>query len=203
MLAVSLRVVPASLAVGGVVVLALSAWGARYDELPPVEMRVFRAVNRLPDWIYEPLWLPMQFGNLVVGAAAGLVVALLLGDWPVAIAVLIATGLKLVVERVIRSRMTAFADARQRPGTSEPGAILRGDVPVRGASFPSGHVILAAAIAAVLSSALGPGWVWLPWLLTFLVMLGRVYVGAHNPLDVTAGLGAGMLIGGVLEVLLR
>jgi membrane-associated phospholipid phosphatase len=203
MLAVSLRPVPASLAVAGVVVLALSAWGARYEELHPVEIRVFRAVNRLPEWIYEPLWLPMQFGNLVVGSAAGLVVALLLGDWAVAIAVLIATGLKLVVERVIRSRMTAFADVRQRPGTSEPGAILRGDVPVRGASFPSGHVILAAAIAAVLSSALGPGWVWLPWLLTFLVMLGRVYVGAHNPLDVTAGLGAGMLIGGVLEVLLR
>jgi membrane-associated phospholipid phosphatase len=34
-------------------------------------------------------------------------------------------------------------------------------------------------------------------------MLGRVYVGAHNPLDVTAGLGAGMLIGGVLDVLLH
>jgi len=203
MLAVSLGPVPASLAVAGLVVLALSAWGARYNELHPVEMRVFRVANRLPDWIYEPLWLPMQLGNLVVGSAAGLVVALLLRDWPVALAVLIATGLKLVVERVIRSRMTAFADVRQRPGTSEPGAILRGDVPDRGASFPSGHVILAAAIAAVLSSALGPGWVWLPWLLTFLVMLGRVYVGAHNPLDVTAGLGAGMLIGGVLEILLR
>ena len=194
---------PASLAVVGVAVLALSAWGARYENLHPVEMRVFRAVNRLPDWIYAPLWLPMQLGNLVVGSATGLVVALLLGDWRVAIAVLVATGLKLVVERVIRSRMTAFADVRQRPGTSEPGAILRGDVPARGASFPSGHVILAAAIAAVLSSALGPGWVWLPWLLTFLVLVGRVYVGAHNPLDVTAGLGAGMLIGGVLEILLR
>jgi len=203
LLAVSLRPVPASLAVVGVAVLALSAWGARYENLHPVEMRVFRAVNRLPDWIYAPLWLPMQLGNLVVGSATGLVVALLLGDWRVAIAVLVATGLKLVVERVIRSRMTAFADVRQRPGTSEPGAILRGDVPARGASFPSGHVILAAAIAAVLSSALGPGWVWLPWLLTFLVLLGRVYVGAHNPLDVTAGLGAGMLIGGVLEILLR
>jgi len=195
--------VPASLAVVGVAVLALSAWGARYENLHPVEMRVFRAVNRLPDWIYAPLWLPMQLGNLVVGSATGLVVALLLGDWRVAIAVLVATGLKLVVERVIRSRMTAFADVRQRPGTSEPGAILRGDVPARGASFPSGHVILAAAIAAVLSSALGPGWVWLPWLLTFLVLVGRVFVGAHNPLDVTAGLGAGMLIGGVLEILLR
>ncbi len=44
---------------------------------------------------------------------------------------------------------------------------------------------------------------WLPWLLALLVMVGRVYVGAHNPLDVAAGLGAGMLIGGVLDLLLR
>jgi membrane-associated phospholipid phosphatase len=34
--------------------------------------------------------------------------------------------------------------------------------------------------------------------LIVVVMVGRVYVGAHNPLDVTAGLGAGLLLGGVL-----
>ena len=34
--------------------------------------------------------------------------------------------------------------------------------------------------------------------LTLLVMIGRVYVGAHNPLDVVAGLGAGLVLGGVL-----
>ena len=34
--------------------------------------------------------------------------------------------------------------------------------------------------------------------LAVLVMVGRVYVGAHNPLDVTAGLGTGLLLGGVL-----
>ena len=32
--------------------------------------------------------------------------------------------------------------------------------------------------------------------------LGRVYVGAHNPLDVTAGLGTGLLIGGLLHLVL-
>ena len=32
-------------------------------------------------------------------------------------------------------------------------------------------------------------------ILACVVMFGRMYVGAHNPLDVTAGLGAGMLIG--------
>ena len=41
---------------------------------------------------------------------------------------------------------------------------------------------------------------WLPALLTLLVMVGRVYVGAHNPFDVTAGLGAGLLVGGVVAV---
>ena len=35
-------------------------------------------------------------------------------------------------------------------------------------------------------------------MLTALVIVGRVYVGRHNPLDVTAGLGAGLLLGGVL-----
>jgi membrane-associated phospholipid phosphatase len=40
-----------------------------------------------------------------------------------------------------------------------------------------------------------------PFALAFLVMLGRVYVGAHNPLDVTAGLGAGLLVGGLLNLL--
>ena len=204
MLAVSLRALPGSIAVVGAVVLVLSAVGARRDTIHPREMKAFRVVNGLPGWLYAPLWLPMQFGNLVVGLGVGLVVALLLGDWPVAIAVVVATLLKLVVERVIRRRMTAFAEVRQRPGTSEPGAVLRGgDVPPQGASFPSGHVILAAAIAAVLSSAIGPELVWIPWLAAFLVMSGRVYVGAHNPLDVTAGLGAGMLIGGVLDMLLH
>ncbi len=38
----------------------------------------------------------------------------------------------------------------------------------------------------------------MPCVLTVLVMVGRVYVGAHNPLDVTAGLGVGLLLGGVL-----
>jgi len=203
MLAISSRPAPFALAALGAMLLAVSTVWARHDTIHTWERRAFRAINNLPEWLYAPLWVPMQLGNLVVGTLAGLTVAWVLGEVAIAIAVVFATLSKLLVERVIRRWTAAFVAARQRPGTSEPGAILRGDVPASGASFPSGHVILAAAIATVLSTALPAGWVWVPWLLTVLVMLGRVYVGAHNPLDVTAGLGAGLLIGGVVDVLLR
>ena len=183
----------------GALVLAGSVWGARHDVIPAWEQRVFRAVNRLPGWLYRLLWLPMQLGNLVVGTAVGLAVALWQRHVAVAIGVVAAMFLKLVTERVVRRRMAAYLEVRQRPGTSEPGAVLRGDVPATGASFPSGHVILVAAIACLVTPILPLPWSLLPFVLTFLVMLGRVYVGAHNPLDTTAGLGAGLLLGGLLS----
>jgi undecaprenyl-diphosphatase len=116
----------------------------------------------------------------------------------VAVGVVLAMVLKLVTERILRREMKDFLAVRERPGTSQPGAILRGDVPEHGPSFPSGHVILVAAIGTVVAPTLSVFTVGAPFLLTLLVMLGRVYVGAHNPLDVTAGLGAGLLLGGII-----
>jgi membrane-associated phospholipid phosphatase len=163
-----------------------------------VESRGFHAVNGLPNGLYPVLWLPMQLGNLVVGTVAGLVVALVDRDYTVAIGVVLAMALKLVTERVVRREMTDYLTVRQRPGTTQPGAILRGDVPASGPSFPSGHVILVAGIGTVIAPVLPGVWWWAPALAVALVAVGRVYVGAHNPLDVTAGLGAGLLLGGLI-----
>ena len=139
----------------GVVVLLGSVVGALGPVIPPAEARVFRAVNGLPDWLFRPLWVPMQLGNLVVGAGVGLVVAVVLREWRVAVAVVAAVALKLVAERVLRHRMARHLAVRQRPGTSEPGAVRRGgDVPASGPSFPSGHVILVAAITCVVADVL-------------------------------------------------
>jgi undecaprenyl-diphosphatase len=184
---------------GGLLVLGASVAAARKPSISGAESRVFHAVNGLPNFLFPVLWPPMQLGNLVVGTLAGLAVAAVDGDLSVAIGVVLASLLKLVTERVVRKEMADYLAVRQRPGTSEVGAILRGgDVAASGPSFPSGHVILVAAVATIVTPVLPVAWWWAPLLLAILVLVGRVYVGAHNPLDVTAGLGAGLLLGGVL-----
>jgi undecaprenyl-diphosphatase len=195
-----------ALAVAGVgaLVLAASVVGARRREVHPAEQAVFRWINRWPDQLFWPLWVVMQLGNLVVGTAVGIVVALLVADGWTAAAVVVAMLLKRVTERVVRAHTAGLLDHRQRPGTSQPGAILRGrDVPRAGLSFPSGHVLLVTVVACVVVADLPPGWRWAPWVLISLVMVGRVYVGAHLPLDATAGFGAGLVAGGLLELVLR
>jgi len=187
-----------TLAGGGLIILVLSVAMARKPAISSAETWAFHAVNGLPDFLYPALWLPMQLGNLVVGTVAGLVVAALDGDLAVAIGVVVAMVLKLVVERIVRKEMADYLSVRQRPGTSQIGAVLRGDVPSKGPSFPSGHVILVAAVGSIVAPNLPAAWWWVPALLTMLVTVGRVYVGAHNPLDVTAGLGAGLVLGGVV-----
>jgi membrane-associated phospholipid phosphatase len=41
-----------------------------------------------------------------------------------------------------------------------------------------------------------------PWLFVAAVSVARVYVGAHNPLDVLAGLGLGLIAGAAVRALM-
>ena len=133
-------------AAAGLAVLAASSAVASRDVIGPVEVRLFHAVNGLPGWLYPLLWLPMQLGNLVVGTAVGVVAGALARNLAVVAGSLLAMWMKLVTERWIRRRMAVHLAVRQRPGVSQDGAVLRGDVPASGPSYPSGHIILVAAV---------------------------------------------------------
>ena len=71
-----------------------------------------------------------------------------------------------------------------------------------GESFVSGRAVLVVALAGVLTPYLGGRWRVVPWVVAGLVLLTRVYVGAHNPLDVVCGAALGMAVAGCLNLIL-
>lgn len=188
------RFLAAPAVVLGLVVLSIGMAIVRDGAVPAWERSTFRAINDLPGALYRPLWPFQQLGALAVGPAVAIVAAFL-SRYRLAVAVLIATVAKLVTERLVKAIVS-----RDRPYSSiGPDIHLRGDVSRTGESFVSGHAILVTAIAGVVTAYLPGRWKIVPWVIVALVMATRVYVGAHNPLDVVCGAGLGLAIAGVIN----
>jgi undecaprenyl-diphosphatase len=180
----------------GLLILAVGMVIVRHGTVSGLEEAVFRRVNDLPAGLYPILWPFQQLGAVLVGPIVALIAALL-RKFRLAIAVLVATVAKLVLERVVKAIVT-----RQRPGTSIGTDIhLRGKVSLHGESFVSGHAVLVTALAALIVPYLPGRWRIVPWVVVGLVLLTRVYVGAHNPLDVICGAALGLAIGSGLNLL--
>jgi undecaprenyl-diphosphatase len=184
-------------AAGGLVVLVLCGLVASDGRVGEVERSVFRAINDLPGWLYPVLWPFQQFGNLLVALVVGIGIALVLRQWWVAAAVGAAVVLKLLGEQVVKEVVQ-----RSRPGTTIGDVTMRGDVSAHGLSFVSGHAVIVTAVAGLLTPILPRAWRWVPWAIVVLNGVTRMYVGAHNPLDIVGGLGLGLVIAGLLNAIL-
>lgn len=184
----------AVIALVGVALTVLSSLAARDGAVPGPERSVFAAINGLPDWLERPMWAFQLLGVLVTPVLIA-VVLLVLRRWRPALALLLLVPLKLVAERQVLKQLVE----RQRPGQTEPHPVLRG-VPPAGLSFPSGHAIVAAATLVILWPYLGRTGRIVATLLAVGVGVARIYLGAHNPLDVVAGAGLGLILGALLTL---
>ena len=176
-------------AMGGAVLLA-GSWVVvtATDEIPDVEVRIFAALNQLPDPVWPFVWAPVQIGSFVGSLLVVTTTAVVTRKPRLTASALVASqgaywGAKAVKHFASRARpIDVVATVRVRERAT-------------GLGYVSGHSAVAFALAAVLGSDVPRPWRVVPLAVATIVGLGRVYAGVHLPLDVVGGVGLGVLAG--------
>ncbi len=181
--------------VTGAVVLLASGAIVRSRRVGLFETDVFRLVNDLPKAVYGPMVGVMQAGALAaVPVAAG---AALVARRPRLARDLGAAG----AAAWLVAKLAKDVVGRGRPGSLLEGVVMRGGTAAVGLGFPSEHVAVAAAMATAAGPHLGRHGRRAAWGVVGLVGVGRMYVGAHLPVDIVGGLVLGWIIGALLHLL--
>ena len=158
-----------------------------------LELDVFGVINGLPDALTPVLIVAVQTGGL---GAIFIFAALALLVWrPRLAGAILVSGLAVyVLAKVVKRNIE-----RGRPVEYVNDVIIHGPAQV-GLGFPSGHAAVAGAVATVVSP-----YVTLPvrivvWTLAGLVVLTRVYIGAHLPFDTVGGFLLGWAVGSAVNL---
>ena len=173
----------------GALILAVIALGAAMPVVQPLDNALMLTINGLgdgPEWLYQALdphtrnyilllsatviaaAVSLRRPRYVLGAALGVVLA----------AYLAGAALEIVKLFIERARPEEVLGAQIELSHGRSWAHL--------ASFPSGHLIVTAAMAAAAASAV-PALRRPLFAYVALVALTRVMFGAHYPLDVLVG----------------
>jgi undecaprenyl-diphosphatase len=179
---------------GGLGGMLLAGSAVEPDTASAFEVGVFRVFNDAPNVLYPVVWPLTQYGTFITIPIATLV-ALLFHKVRLAVE-MAAAG--VAVYGLAKLAKDAFP--RGRPGAVLADAELRG-VPAGQQGFPSGHAAVSAALAFILFAYLPGRWRWAPFALAVVVSAGRLYVGAHFPLDVVGGVSLGIAAGALATLI--
>jgi membrane-associated phospholipid phosphatase len=177
-------------AAAGVAMVMVSLQEAKKPDMSAHELRAFRIANDAPDSLRIPVRTIMQAGTFVTV--------------PIVAAVAAATGRRRLAVDLATCGTLAWLGAkalkrlggRGRPGGIVPDVRLResigGDL-----GWVSGHTAVATTLAAI-------AWPYVPRparpVLVAVVTttaFGRMYVGAHLPLDLVGGAGLGIVVSAI------
>jgi membrane-associated phospholipid phosphatase len=160
------------------------------------DLSLFRVLNEVPPAVASvltPLVHLFRPAGIVIAVVliAGFVVAWTRSVLPVA-AGAVAAGAAWAL-----ANLAKVIANRPRPYQVVADAVLR-QQPAHGTSFPSSHTAVTMAVVIALVPFLPRVLAWVAIAYAVLVGWSRVYLGVHYPLDVLAGAGIGIAVGGVV-----
>lgn len=170
------------------VVVAVSWTVVVRTGITSTEEQLFRVVNTAPDLIWPLVWPPMQFGTIGAPIMVAAAAVAALRRWRPPAAALIAGTTAWVAAQAVKALAV-----RARPDALLADVVLREGA--QGLGFVSGHAAIATALTAALWPYLSARGRALSVVLAAAVCFGRVYAGAHLPLDVVGGVAIGVLVG--------
>jgi membrane-associated phospholipid phosphatase len=181
--------------VAAILVLGVSAIPIKRHSVSAFETRIFHTINGLPAFLYWPVWLDMQLGN-VLAVPVVTVIALLARRFRMALDLAISGTAAYLLAKIIKGLIV-----RGRPRALLDHVILRHSFDT-GHGYISGHSAVAFALATSASAYL-PRWAQcVVWIAAAGVAFARVYVGAHLPLDVVGGAALGWGVGSLVHLAL-
>lgn len=174
----------------GLVGASLAA--VRRPEIDAREERIFRAANGVTDRVRIPVRTLMQAGTFgTVPAAAA--VAWLMGNRRLARSLALGGTAAWLLGKAVKP-----VGGRARPAGVLEDVMIRehiaGDL-----GWPSGHTAVATTLAAILVPELPDAAAPALAALVGAVGFGRMYVGAHLPMDIVGGAGLGLIVSAVFE----
>lgn len=150
------------------------------------------AFARATDWLHPVVVGWANYGIVLFAAL------LLMGWWrarrrtdPAVMAAALWAPLATVLAVTINQPIVAMV-AEPRPYTALPGILVLAHRSID-PSFPSDHAVMAGAVAASLFLVAWPVGA-VAAVAAVLMAFARVYIGAHFPIDVLAGLGLGSAV---------
>ncbi len=156
------------------------------------EAGAFRRLNDATDSLRWPNWVLMLGGTFGAIPASATAAALAKRR---GLAVRLAAG---GTAAYILAKAVKPAVSRGRPGTLLADVSFRDEIG-GDHGWISGHVAVSSSLVLIAASSLPPvlragayGW-------AFAVATGRIYAGAHLPLDVVGGAGLGMMIAAIFR----
>jgi undecaprenyl-diphosphatase len=177
-----------------VAVMAVATGLAAGMNVPQFERSILHFFNGWPQALAWPVFLVMQLGSFY-GATVVVVGALLVGRARLAFLMALSATTAWLMTELLKKLV-------RRP---RPHVVMHITVHIvqwkSMQGFPSGHVAVVSAMAMVVSPYLKRGWKVVPWVVVAIVAVGRMYVGAHFPLDLVGGAAVGIAVGAVFNLL--